>query len=80
MSITITDPVLLAQLAQATGSVDLRDPHGNLIGRFIHENGRPLPPGVKSPITDEEFEAARKQTGGRLLAEIISDLERTHGR
>jgi hypothetical protein len=80
MSITITDPALLAQLTQAGSLVDIRDPSGNIIGRFIQENGRPLPPGVKSPITDEEFEEARKQTGGRPLADIIRDLERKYGK
>lgn len=80
MSIAITDPALLAQLNQASSAVDIRYPSGKIIGTFIYENGRKPPPGFKSPIADEDFEEARKQTGGRPLAENIRDLERKYGK
>jgi hypothetical protein len=78
MSITITDPALLAQFAAASGAVELRDPSGQVIGTLVRPGERN--PRVKSPISDEEFEEARKQTGGRPLADILRDLEEKHGR
>ena len=78
MSITITDPALLAQLRQASGMVDLKDPAGTVIGRVFVERAA-APPGMKSPVSDEEFEEARKQTGGRPLADILHDLRRKYG-
>jgi hypothetical protein len=76
MSITITDPTLLAQLRQATGSVELKDPDGNTLGTFAVEGLGKLPPGVKSPFTREEMEERRqKHRSGRPLKDIIRDLE-----
>lgn len=61
MSITITDPILLAQLIQAGSTVDIRDPDGNIIGRFIQECSGTLPSGTNSPFTDAQIEEARKE-------------------
>lgn len=79
MSITITDPALLAQFTQAGGVVEIMDPAGRVIGTFFLEGYGKLPPGVKSPVSDEEFEEARKQPGGRPLADILRDLEQKYG-
>ncbi len=76
MSITITDPALLAQLRQAGTVVELKDPDGNVLGTFEAENRGKLPPGVKSPFTREEMEERRKQhRTGRPLKDILRDLE-----
>lgn len=74
MSITITDPNLLAQLAAVKGLVELRDPAGNVIGRVETTWDGKLPPGVKSPFTEEEMKERRKQRTGRPLADILKDL------
>jgi hypothetical protein len=75
MSITITDPVLLAQL-RAAGSAELTDPDGNVIGVFAVEGLGRLPPGVKSPFTREEMEERRRRhRSGRPLADVLRDLE-----
>lgn len=75
MSITITDPVLIAQL-RAAGSVELKDPDGNVIGQFATEVFGQLPPGFEPPFTREEMEERRrKNRTGRPLADIIRDLE-----
>ena len=71
MSITITDPALLAQLTQVSGVVELKDPTGRVIGTLLPEGYGKLPPGVKSPVSDEEFEEARKSPdSGISLAEF----------
>jgi hypothetical protein len=80
MSITITDPVLLGQLTAAPGFIELCGPDGRLIGTlFLKGYGVP-PPGVKSPISDEEFEEARKETGGKPLSEILKRLQADGGK
>lgn len=76
MSITINDPALLAQLAAAPGVVEIRDPDGRVIGTFFVPGYGVPPPGVKSPISDEEFEEARKSPdSGTTLAELFKRLE-----
>ena len=75
MSITITDPTLVAQLREA-GSAELKDPEGNVIGVFAAEGLGRLPPGVTSPFTREEMEERRRANrSGRPLADILRDLE-----
>jgi hypothetical protein len=75
MSIVISDPSLLAQLAQVSDPVEIRDPNGNFLGTFAPPYGKP-PPGYKSPFTDEQIEEFRKQPDGRPLADILRDLEK----
>ena len=74
MSITITDPGLLALLRQAGGSVELKDPDGNVLGLFAIEGLGRLPPGVTSPFTDEQRAEMRKERTGRPLKDILRDL------
>jgi hypothetical protein len=77
MSVTITDPALLAQLAAAPGCVELRDPSGRVIGTFFLEGYGVPPPGVTSPISDEEFEEARKSpSSGITLEEFWKRMQR----
>ena len=74
MSITITDPALLAQLRQAGATTELKDPDGNVLGRFAVEGRGKLPPGVESPFTDEQRAETRKERTGRPLKDILRDL------
>lgn len=74
MTVTISDPNLLAQLT-AGELVELTDPSGRLLGYFTPEGLGKLPPGVKSPFTDEELAELRKQRSGRPLADILRDLK-----
>ena len=78
MSITINDPGLLAQFSAAAESVEIKSPDGRVLGRFVVENLYKLPPGVKSPFTEEELTELRQQKGGRPLNEIIRDLEKQY--
>ena len=75
MSIVITDPKLIAELDAATGTVDLTDPTGRFLATVTAPSGK-LPPGVKSPFSDEEMERRRREPKvGRPLADIMRDLE-----
>ena len=76
-SITITDPALLAQLAATTGPVVFRGPNGECVRMGALAAAGEPPPGFKSPISDEEFEEARKRPdSGITLAEFWRQVER----
>lgn len=75
MSVVVTDPALLAQLA-AGDEVELTDPSGRRLGVFVPDGLGKLPPGVQSPFTDEEMAERRKgPKAGRPLADILRDLQ-----
>ena len=79
-TIVITDPDLLSKLAAAKGQIVFRGPSGDTVKTAeIVANGTP-PPGVKSPISDEEFEEARKQPDGSPLAEVWKRIHERHAR
>lgn len=75
MAIVINDPILLKQLSQARDAVEIQDANGNYVGTFAPPVGK-LPPGVKSPFTEEEIERRRNQPDGRQLSDILRDLEK----
>jgi hypothetical protein len=79
MSITITDPALLAQLAQARGVVELKDPTGRILFAFLAENDGKPPPGFKIPFTDEELAERSKQRTGRPIGDVLRDLKEKYG-
>lgn len=73
MSITITDPVLIAALRAATGPVDLTGPDGERLVTATPAGA--LPPGIESPFSDEEIERRRATyTAGKSSAEILKRL------
>lgn len=77
-TITITDPVLLKQIAEATGKIIFLDPCGNellVADQFLFVP----PPGFKSPISDEELERRRQNLNGRPLKDILDDLRKKYG-
>lgn len=71
MSVTITDPVLLAQLTASNEEVLVTDAAGNHIGRFIYEPTCILPAGIKSPFSDAQIAERRKDQSGRKLEDIL---------
>ncbi len=75
MSITINDPALFEQLLKSEGTVEIKSPAGYVIGKFTAEGFGKLPPGVKSPFSEEELKKLRNQRDGRPLADILRDLE-----
>jgi hypothetical protein len=70
------DKLLKDRLLGLNQYVTICDEAGNVIGRFFPEAqvdslwDRPEP-------TKEELDEARKETGGRQLADILHDLERS---
>ena len=78
-TITISDPALLAQLADVAGDVELRDPTGRVVGTFLQPDFGKPPPGYKIPFTDEQLAEFSKQKTGRPLADIMRDLREKYG-
>ena len=70
MSQIIASAEMAKQLQAATGPVFIVTDKGAMIGQF-----KPF----KSPISDEEFEEARKQTGGSSLAEVWKRIHERYG-
>ncbi|MCI0703775.1 MAG: hypothetical protein L0241_22175 [Planctomycetia bacterium] len=76
-TITITDPELLAKLAAANGQIIFRGPGGEPVKTVSTVPYGVPPPGVKSPVSDEEFEEARKSPdSGITLAEFWEKVQR----
>jgi hypothetical protein len=76
-TITITDPELLAKLATAEGQIVFRGPTGEAVKTVSTvANGTPPSP-IKGPLTDEQFEEARKSpNSGITLAEFWEKVKR----
>ena len=76
-TIVISDPLLLAKLAAADGQIVFEGPTGDLVKTVETVPFGKLPPGVKSPVSDEEFEEARKSPDSRVaLDEFWKQVER----
>ena len=78
-TITVTDPELLAKLAAAQGQIIFRGPTG-LTVKTAEVVAYGTPPRVKSPISDEEFEEARKQPDGLPLFEVWKKIHERYGK
>jgi hypothetical protein len=80
MTFTISDPKLKEYAAAHPGeTIELVAEDGTRIGTFTAHGRYCLPPGVKSPFTEEELADLRKQRGGRKLADIMRDLRERDG-
>lgn len=75
MSITISDPVILAQIRAVHGTVDILDPQGQLVATLESKSAYQLPLNVKSPFTLEEIEQRRAQySNGKSLSVVMKRI------
>jgi hypothetical protein len=75
--IDISDPAVLARLAAADGPVIFRGPDGRCVRMAELVPPGQLPAGVRSPISDEEFEQRRRlPNSGVTLTEFWEQVER----
>jgi len=79
MAKIIIEESLKTKLSKLEEEVEFCDESGNLLGYFYPsgKGGFSLPPGAKSPISDEEIERRRKEPGGHTLTEIWTRLGRS---
>jgi hypothetical protein len=71
MSYIQLDDATAELLRHAGCTVELRDPEGNFLGRFIPRERGPEP-----TISAAEIERRLREGGGRPLADILRDLEK----
>jgi hypothetical protein len=74
--VTVTELVSDA-LNQFTEPVELCDPSGRTLGRFVPVGSFQLKESDQCPYSADELDRARNATGGRPLAEIWKDLGRS---
>ena len=79
MSITITDPVLLAQIARARGVIDVTDADGRVIARLRVETAAEQLARYKCPYTPEQLAELSKQRTGRPIGDVLKDLKEKYG-
>ena len=78
-TVVVTDPELLAKLAAAEGPILFQGPNGECV-RWAEPVPRDkLPPSLRPPISDEEFEKLRKSPDGLPLAEVWKRIRERHG-
>ena len=76
MTITITDPKMMADLESARDIIEFRDPQGKLLNVVTTRLPGTPPPEVLANVrllTTEEYEERRKQPG-QPLEEILAEF------
>ena len=73
MTQILLDANLAHQLKASAVPMELCDPNGNVVGFFTPVTK----PKFEIPFTEEEIQKSKKQKGGRSLADILADLERS---
>jgi len=81
MTVQITDPKLVQYAETHPGeTIEVVSADGRRIGTFTAHGSFVLPPGAKSPFSEEELTERRKnRTGGRPLADVLHDLKEKYG-
>jgi hypothetical protein len=77
MTRLIVDSAMREKLCNGKDSVEVFDEAGQILGVFYQTPPAPLPPGWRSPFSDEEIQRRRQEKGGRPLAEVLKDLGAT---
>jgi hypothetical protein len=76
MTRIVLDAALAARLKSTHDAIELADPDGAILGHFTPTHAiQKLT--AKVPFTEEEIKQAKEKRGGRSLAEILADLEKT---
>ena len=78
-TVVISDPELLAKLASSDGVIVFRGPDGHTVRMAEPVPHGQLPHGIKSPISDAEFQEARKQPDGSPLTEVWKRIHERYG-
>ena len=70
------DPAMLAKLGNLHQPAELHDESGHFLGYFTPTLDPSLYQNVDIPFSNEELDQASRQGGGRLLKDIMADLEK----
>jgi hypothetical protein len=79
MTTVILDDTLRQKLHGLEAEVELRDETGKIVGHFLpaEKYQSLLYAWARNRLSDEELKRRREEPGGRSLAEILADLERS---
>ncbi len=77
MTKVILDQTTEGRFANLSDRAEVCDHEGRTLGIFIPVVDRTLYERVQVPFTNEELDRFEQEPGGRSLAEILTDLERT---
>jgi len=76
MTRIIIDPSTVEKLKDVREMVELRDEAGRIVGHFLPGPPRDQYGNIIVPFSEEELEELSKQTGGRPLKDILTDLSK----
>jgi hypothetical protein len=68
------DPTTIAKLRQLSDPLEFCDEGGRLLGFFTPAAAKSAPR-EPEPLSNEELQRRLAETGGRMMAEILRDLE-----
>jgi hypothetical protein len=73
MTRILLDANLAGQLKSSPGAIELCDPSGEVVGHFT-----PIrKPKMAVPFSEDEIKKSKQKPGGRPLADILADLNKT---
>ena len=73
MTQILLDASLARQLKTSAAPLELCDPNSNVVGFFTPAKKSKL----EIPFSEDEIQKSKKKTGGRSLADILADLEKS---
>ncbi len=73
MTRILLDAKLARQLKTSSESMELCDPDGDVVGHFTPVKK----PKIAIPFSEEELKRSKQKSGGRPLADILADLEKS---
>ena len=77
MTVVIADRRRALSLARPPQTIEVRDVNGHLLGLFIPVVDPSSDPRLTPTISEEELQRREQSGGGRPLAHILVDLEKT---
>jgi hypothetical protein len=73
MTQLFVDANLAQQLKMTPGPLELCDPSGSVVGLFTPVKKT----NIQVPFSEEEIQRSKQMKGGRPLADILADLEKS---
>jgi len=73
MTRILLDAAIARKLKASTDALELCSPDGEVVGVFTPSKK----PALTVPFTEDEIRKSKEKAGGRPLADILSDLEKS---
>ena len=76
MTTIVLDPLATERLRAIGSSAEIRDQHGHLLGYYRPAVSPADVDQYECPVPDQELDRRARHGKGRLLSEILADLEK----